>query len=130
MTVNPAENNYGDIALYRDSDANPANDTASNLALLRSSGIVLSTMTDNSPLNAAATNLAVVQYTGTSATAPSWIDTNAAPENSDEQAIDFSAAYFPYNAGWRGGSYNGTAGLVAGGAGGGVGLTVTGSGGR
>ncbi|MCL4207829.1 MAG: DNRLRE domain-containing protein [Pirellulaceae bacterium] len=130
MTVNPAENNYGDINLYRDLDADPANDTASNLALLRSSGIVLSTMTDNSPLNAAATNLAVVQYTGTSVTAPSWIATNAAPENDGEQAIDFSAAYFPYNAGWVGGSYNGTAGLVAGGAGGGVGLTVTGSGGR
>ncbi len=129
-TITNAGLNYGDVNIYFDQDADPSNDTSLS-GLTRTglnNGLILTTVTDNSPLDATATNLAVAQYTG-SATA-AFIATNAAPQNSGEQAIDFSTAYFPYSAGWIGGSYNGLAvtdnlpAVVAGG----TGLTVTATG--
>lgn len=129
MTINPAQNNFADYDLFLDNDTDPSNDSGSNARLVRGSGIVLATLRDNSPLTATANNLAVVQYTGAT---NSWIATNASPQNgvdtanAGENAAEFGAAYFPYSAGWKGGSYNSTAGTVAGGSG----LTVTGSGGR
>ncbi len=130
MTINPLQNNYADYNLHLDSDSDPTNDSGANPRIPRGSGIVLATLLDNSPLDATANNLAVVQYTANASGA--WIATNAAPQNGvdtanqGEKAAPFSAAYFPYASGWVGGSYNGTAGTLAGGAG----LTVTGSGGR
>lgn len=107
ITIAPANNNYADYALYRDADDNPNNDSGSNPRIRRDEGIVLATQRDNSPLNAAGNNLSVMQYNGTPAAA---VATNAGPENDGEQAVNFGAAYFPYSAGWIGGSFSGADG--------------------
>lgn len=137
MTLRPNENNYGDVALFFDLDDDPSNDTGNIARINKANGIALGTMMDNSPLGpgqhgpdifAANSNLAVVQYTSNDA-GESWIATNAAPENNGERAIDFSTAFFPYNAGWVGGSFNfpgnNTSANRASISWGGAGLTVT-----
>ncbi|QDT06769.1 hypothetical protein K227x_51850 [Rubripirellula lacrimiformis] len=126
MTVSPAQTNHGDTVVYLDGDDDPSNDNVSaNLTRLRNSqGVVLGTTMDNSPLDADAKNFGLVKYTNFSGNAS--ITTDAGPENDGERATDFSAAYFPYEAGWIGGSFSGTDGTAITG---GSGLTVTGSGG-
>jgi VCBS repeat-containing protein len=115
--------NFGDIDLVRDNDNDPA--TPESTDLDASEGVVLPVMRDNTPVDGSNTNLGVLKY-NTDGGGRTWVAISAAPENSGENSVPFSGAFFPYSDGWVGGSWDAELNVNSGGAG----MTVTGGGGQ
>ncbi|WP_145302956.1 DNRLRE domain-containing protein [Crateriforma conspicua] len=133
--------NNGDIDLLRDDDADFTNDhlltngnrlnpTTPGDRLDASEGMVIATLRSNDPVDASNVNLGVPQYASEGG-GETWIAIAAGPENNGELSIDTSAAFFPYDAGWVGATFNGSASFTTGAKdadGNGI-LSATGSGG-
>lgn len=117
--------NFGDVDLVRDDDADPTNDASLSIAangLFASEGVLLPVIRDNSPVDGTSANLGVPSYrTQVGSAQSTWIAIAAAPENSGENTLNVSGAFFPYSDGWVGGSYDSALNVNGGGAG----LTVT-----
>ncbi|WP_158222642.1 choice-of-anchor I family protein [Rhodopirellula sp. MGV] len=102
--------NNGDLDLYVDAD-DQANANDLDTRLDSSAGMALPMLRDNSPVDASMTNLGVVQYASEGG-GDAWIAIGAAPENNGELSVPLSNAFFPYSAGWVGGTYDSGGGLV------------------
>ncbi|MCC9599428.1 choice-of-anchor I family protein [Stieleria sp. JC731] len=103
--------NRGDLDLYVDAD-DQANANDLDTRLDSSFGMALPMLRDNTAVDATGANLGVVQYASEGG-GDSWIAMGAAPENNGEISVPVSNAYFPYDAGWVGGTYDSGGGLVA-----------------
>ncbi|MCD0458207.1 choice-of-anchor I family protein [Roseiconus lacunae] len=102
--------NRGDLDLFIDAD-DQANANDLDTRLDASLGIMLPMLRDNSPVDASGTNLGLMQYASEGG-GDTWIAMAAAPENNGELSASVSGAFFPYDAGWVGGTYDSGGGLV------------------